>query len=585
MKRTFLAVILSAVAAVCGYAQKVDNSLLIPGMTVVTQEQDLVAMAAISALTTQSFARVYDSAQPSRYLFGVVNGTGTVFEVTGPFTNLMVTLSEDFEETVTHTRPAWTNNVFPFTESQWVGGVSENTEGNADYYYIESSAGTTVAWSDTTETLPASLTLVFGDGAGTATVSVGNIYYTTNAIKHFSTEAELEAAKAACGVVLTNTVNEAVSNLTADITSATNALMPYTRTVYGDVSTTNETEYAAFNATNAAVASYSALIPSSAVGAFTNIFRYNFNGVRKFGTLTNTAWFLKSGFGAGYKAVSTVVSVKDAAGNVLASSASQPVNIDQPVTTQAAITNTLAIPLNIYSGTVEIACIAVSTNASFSVRLYSGAQYTNIMTFSEAPMAYATYAELGTRGATNVTANGVSGNYDEPSRTLDISAIVPSGIVTNGWIGDTVKINNLKISKWPGGLDSRAFIDCHDYYGFAFQGSLVFYMSPIGASWPLNKMAAFGGNEDAVLYFDGTDMIIDSARVGTGKTRIKRDVISEGSLTVAGTNTAAEVRSNGGYSIFDAGSNCYWRVTASNGTFYASDTNGVRKFKFTTEAP
>ena len=408
MNRTFLAVILIGVAAVCGYAQKVDNSLLIPGMTVVTQEQDLVAMAAISALTTQSFARVYDSAQPSRYFTQTVNGTGTVYEVTGPFTNLMVTLSADFEETATHSRPAWTNNVFPFTDGYWTGEIE------GDHYRI--AADTLGAmWSSVDMSVPSALNPFYYEySQGTATVTIASVYYATNAVSRFTTEAELEAAKAACGVVLTNTVN-----------AATNALMPYSRTVYGDVTTTNEAGYAAFNATNAAVASYSALIPSSSVGSFTNIFRYNFNGVRKFGTLTNTAWFVKSVFGAGYKAVSTVVSVKDAAGNVLASSASQPVNIDQTVTTPAAITNMLAIPLNIYSGTVEIACIAVSTNASFSVRLYTGGQYASSLSFGEAPIPYATASEVSglKLGATNITDGVTSGTYDDATRTFNISAI------------------------------------------------------------------------------------------------------------------------------------------------------------------
>jgi len=349
----------------------------------ITNEADQAALSALASYAaTNKVTRLSDSSQPSRYFMEIVNSTGTVFEVTGPFTNLMVTLSEDFEETTTHTRPAWTNNAFPFTESQWAGRFIENIEGNADYYCIEGSAGAAVLWADTSETLPAYLTLISGDGAGTATVSVGDIYYTTNAIKHLATEAELEAAKAACGVVLTNTVN-----------AATNALMPYARTLYGDLATTNDAGYAAFNATNAAASSYSEIIPTSFIGSNTNTFRYRFNSLRKFGAVTNTAWFVKSGFGAGIKSVSTLVSVKDASGNVLSQSSSQPLYLSNS-SSPSSVTNVFTMPDNVYSGTLDVACIAVSTNASFSVRLYSGAQYTNMLTFSEAPTAYATHTEL-----------------------------------------------------------------------------------------------------------------------------------------------------------------------------------------------
>jgi hypothetical protein len=322
--------------------------------------------------------RVHDSAQPSRYFMEVVSSTGTVYEVSGPFTNLMVTLSDDFEETVTHTRPAWTNNVFPYEDENWL------MTSDASSLYVNYQPGG-ASWSSVTPLpdYPIDLvpTLGYQAAQGTATVSIVDIYYTTNAFAHFTTEAELEAAKAACGVVLTDTVN-----------AATNALMPYTRTVYGDVSTTNEAGYAAFNATNAASASYSTLIPSSSVGTFTNHFRYRFGGVRKFGTITNTAWFAGLGLGGGYKSCATLLSVVDASGNAIAASYSQGGYIYG--LGSVCVTNTFAVPINMYSGTVDVACIAVSTNASFSIRIYSGAQYTNLLTFSEAPTAYATYAEL-----------------------------------------------------------------------------------------------------------------------------------------------------------------------------------------------
>lgn len=333
-------------------------------------------VAKLDHISDSGILRVHDTAQPSRYFMEVVNSTGTVYAVTGPFTNLMVTLSDDFEEVVTHTRPSWTNNVFPFTDGEWIGYVY------ADYQFFVVNTSQNIYWESEGLSIPSYLPPFSAGAVGTATVSIASIYYTTNVFAHFTTEAEIEAAKAACGVVLTNTV-----------ASATNALMPYARTVYGDLSTTNEAGYAAFNATSAAASSYSAIIPTSFIGSNTNTVRYRFNSLRKFGVLTNTAWFVKSGFGAGIKSVSTRVSVKDASGNVISQSSSQPVYLSDS-SSPSSVTNIFTMPDNVYSGTVDVACIAVSTNASFSVRMYSGAQYTNLLTFSEAPTAYATHAEL-----------------------------------------------------------------------------------------------------------------------------------------------------------------------------------------------
>lgn len=88
-------------------------------------------------------------------------------------TNFMVTLSEDFEELVTHTRLAWTNNVWPFTDGPWIGIY-------AGQLLISSGFGST--WTDPGTSFPASL--IPDEGAkGTATVSIASFTYTTNIVE------------------------------------------------------------------------------------------------------------------------------------------------------------------------------------------------------------------------------------------------------------------------------------------------------------------------------------------------------------------------------------------------------------------
>ena len=100
-------------------------------------------------------------------------GTNAVqYELGAAATNYTVTLSEDFMETVGGTRPAWTNNVWPFTDGDWEGIAIPGTGNIISYKNYQSSWGGF-------EYYPALLT-PGTDSQGTATV-YQHIYYPTNA--------------------------------------------------------------------------------------------------------------------------------------------------------------------------------------------------------------------------------------------------------------------------------------------------------------------------------------------------------------------------------------------------------------------
>jgi len=94
----------------------------------------------------------------------------------------------------------------------------------------------------------------------------------------------------------------------------------------------------------------------------------------------------------------------------------------------------------------------------------------------------------------------------------------------------------------------------------------------LGSTYPTYYLSLFSGGFQRVV-------VTTSGNVGIGTSTPSAKLHVVGSAVIEGNVSL------GGYSIFDAGSNCWWRVTASNGLFYASDTNGVRQFRFVTEAP
>ena len=137
---------------------------------------------------------IWDSQETNRWW--VITATNAVqYEFLPVVTNYTVTLSSDFEETITHTRPSWTNNVYPFTDGYWRGYVSEGTLG----VFFDDSEPALWTTSEAYPEYPATCTVQY-NGLGTATV-YQHIYFPTNATgntlgpipTNLITQAQLEA--------------------------------------------------------------------------------------------------------------------------------------------------------------------------------------------------------------------------------------------------------------------------------------------------------------------------------------------------------------------------------------------------------
>ena len=181
-----------------------------------------------------------------------------------------------------------------------------------------------------------------------------------------------------------------------------------------------------------------------------------------------------------------------------------------------------------------------------------------------------TITEWPAGGATNITDGVTSGAYSEATRTIDISNLLagvsmelPDGIVTNGMGGLLLATNAtgasfVNISGSGGGWGNALQVD----------GSI--YMSNWGAS---QIRFPNGGYVSSGVFYGGTSEMGFKSWMGAEKWVIRsltgNVYIDNGSLTVAGTNTAAEVRSTGGYiigptisgkqaHIFTDGTNCFF---------------------------
>lgn len=139
--------------------------------TYVKVETDAIAL---DALATNKVTRWYDPDDVHRWAEWVVGMTNIVIyraEVSG--TNFMVTLSDNFLETQSMVRPAWTNNVFPFLETDWAGTQT------VEQATVTFTAGGTV-WRTTETTYPLLVVPFTPYAQGTATVSIASFNLTTN---------------------------------------------------------------------------------------------------------------------------------------------------------------------------------------------------------------------------------------------------------------------------------------------------------------------------------------------------------------------------------------------------------------------
>ncbi len=135
---------------------------------------DGLAYVTKEAFSTNRVTRWYDPESPTRWAEWD-GGTNIVIykaEVSG--TNLQVTLSSDFEETATHTRPSWTTTNWPFTDGDWVAETYPDGFVAIKAYLVEYSS-----WGGNVNTLPAVLT-PDSFAQGTATVSIASFNLTTN---------------------------------------------------------------------------------------------------------------------------------------------------------------------------------------------------------------------------------------------------------------------------------------------------------------------------------------------------------------------------------------------------------------------
>jgi len=555
--------------------------------TYVKTESDPAALAALDKYAeTNRVTRLHDSAQPSRYFIESVNGTGTVFEVTGPFTNLIVTLSENFEETARHTRPAWTNNVFPFIDDEWSGYVYAN------YQFFVVNLAQNVYWESDGLNVPSLLPPFSPTAQGTATVSVANIYYTTNAIKHLATEAELETAKAQCGVVLTNTV-----------AAATNALMPYTQTLYGDFATTNETGYAAFLTTNSAVSS-TVVVPSGTSATNSAKMSYPIAGQR-LASAKITAYSQKL---SGTTFFRSTLSLCDSGGSVLSSNVFYPPVSGTPDATERW-TNSLDFAGSmVTSGFLRVEYTIASTSGAAKVMI-SGGNYPTTLILDRVPTPYTTAAELGTLSASIpgiVYSNAVSQMVVWTNATGAVTNMavceggtwktnafgagepLPEGIVTNGQYD--VTLGEITIS----GATIRRRNEA-DYWKYIGAPSLDLLGGQGGlraGSIHVNNTISdqsWGSTEIGWVYNRGVSIRTNPDVLISG-VQIERVLVGlDGNVSVSNNLAAAAFSTTGTVSastaiLRDSGQPVSWEFSVSNGLFYAS-TNGVRAYKLTVEAP
>ena len=172
-------------------------------------------------------------------------------------------------------------------------------------------------------------------------------------------------------------------------------------------------------------------------------------------------------------------------------------------------------------------------------------------------------------GATNITDGVTSGTYSEATRTIDISnllagvsAELPDGIVTNGMGGMLATTNAagegyVRFSGSGGPWRNSVTIGNHLYFD-NWSGRLIF---ADGSGLDMSSMY-FAAGTGGFRYWNGAQVY--SLRSDFGNVSVPN-----GNLTVAGTNTAAVVRSTGGYiigptisgkqaQIFTDGTNCFF---------------------------
>ena len=379
--------------------------------TALQVESDPVALA---AMATQRIERVWSSDR-SQFM----DGMGVMWQAT-QVAYYTVALSFDFEETATHTRPVWTTNAFPFSDSGFSGLTNSPP-------WIEIS-GANDSWWGAQSSLGYPLTLESDgpEGAGTAVVSQ-HIVTVYAPIKTYAAQSDLTAVSNQTVAVQTDFANHLATNLSA--TAA--ALNPRSFTVYGDLAATNVSGFAAFALTNASAATVT-LARSNAAETNTAWISYAVTGLV---TDVKTVVYASANTGTNRYGIVTLW-LYDAAGAPVASNTAALPVLRSTSGAAAWFTNELSFAGQAYapvtSGTVRVS-VTLGNPAIFgAMTANSGGSSPLTMELSTAPLDYETRARY--------------------AKKLDASGGMASDLTING----TLTLNGITYANIPSGLSSAA---------------------------------------------------------------------------------------------------------------------------------
>ncbi|OQA32333.1 MAG: hypothetical protein BWY57_02024 [Betaproteobacteria bacterium ADurb.Bin341] len=203
----------------------------------------------------------------------------------------------------------------------------------------------------------------------------------------------------------------------------------------------------------------------------------------------------------------------------------------------------------LYADSVTVAGTSVVTRISDAVADHvTDGVHTNVTLAGTVTIGGVTRTDWPS-GATNITDGVTSGTYSEATRTLNISNLLegvsmelPDGIVTNGQNGMTMQMNGsgdpfVRFSGTGGGWGSAVEI----------VGTL--YLAAWGGRIRFADSASISGAGFYLPYGGGLIFWGPSGEAYSLYTEAGHVSVPNGNLTVSKTNTAAVVRSTGGYII------------------------------------
>lgn len=408
---------------------------------------------------TNRVKTVFDTLDPNKFTRWE-NGTGTVYEITGPFTNLQVVLSSNFEYGGDHTIPSWRTNSFPFLDYPWEGIYSDEFSKCVITYY-----DTAARWESVDLTMPSEIIPFSGDPVGTATVSIVNIYYSTNALYTLATSTQL-------GTAIDSLSIETGQNLT----NAINAIQldPITVRRYGDSSITNYAGYAVITDNNPVSAQTIVMVPATTIATNVAKFRYD---------IGNSGFVSASAvsYGRGNSVVGIMQSLLTLYNSTGVPLVSNLCAVPLPISAasvQPWFTNNLVYSAShLTNGYLVMEYTLGTTNTSGIVcQIASGGATSLRVDVQTKPLVYMTHAQgVGSvnGGATNITDGVTSGTYSDTTRTLDIAPILASPYspwTTNLWAELGTATVSYACGNQPSLVCTNATVITVDSTGFGTSG-------------------------------------------------------------------------------------------------------------------